>query len=149
MPYCPECGNEVSRSDKRCSKCGTLLTSDFFANIPKAENLVSNITATKPKDPNKRNYHNIEFILAIIAVILSVYSISLLPLDYNIVATNLIFLVVIPIILGVIGAFVVRYYAKTGAIILLITVISLVFIGVYDFLPLLFYVITIILCFVR
>ena len=151
MPYCPECGNEVSITDKRCSKCGTKITPDLFNDIPTSSDFFSNFTVNKPHDPNAKAYNNIEFILALIAVILAVLSVSNSSIvnNYFITASQLIFVIFIPILIGLIGAFIVRYYAKTGAVILLISLIGLIIVGIYDFLPLIFYILTIILCFVR
>ena len=71
---CPECGKKVSITDKRCSKCGTKLSKELFEDIPNANEFVSNLNNNTQKIKD-RKYHNIEFALAIITVVLTVVSI--------------------------------------------------------------------------
>ena len=144
MPYCPECGKKVSITDKRCSKCGTKLSKELFEDIPKPNEFVSNINNTK-----ERKYHNIEFALAIVTIILAVFSICQTLNTYSMeVSTDLITITLVLILIGVIAAILTRYYAKVGAVILLIIGIVLILSGLIGILPIIFFIITVIVAFV-
>ena len=140
MPYCDECGNEVSITDKRCSKCGSELNP-----IPKVD------FVTKIKNflsPEK--YHNIEFILALIAVVLSVLAIPSSFNSYSYTYSDLLILILVALFVAVLGAIIIRYHARTGAIIILIAGFALVLFGMQSmFLPLIFYIFAAILAFIR
>ena len=120
MPYCNECGNEVSATDKRCSKCGTLIEPiEQPPGVKKGQN-----------EGSTRQYHNIEFALAIITVVLSVFAISQTNFDYAYIAPEILYAILFFIFIGIIGAILTRYYAKPGAIIVLITTFLLIFSGI-------------------
>ena len=137
MSYCPECGNEVSKTDKRCSKCGYKLMPDDFENFKK--NIKTNVD---------KSHHNIEFVLAIITMVLWVFSVSQSN-DYSLMTSGLLSIVLIILIIGVIGAIVTRYYAKPGAITVLIVSLILIIFGISDiFLPIIFSIITLVVAFV-
>lgn len=140
--YCPECGNEVSITDKRCSKCGTKLDDNIDS-----KDFVDKIKGT-PKDSNK-THHNIEFGLAIITIVLTVFSVSQSLNDYSFTNTNLLLFVLILIFIGIIGTIITRYFAKPGATIVLISCFLLILSGVKNMsLPIIFSVITIIVAFI-
>ena len=75
MPYCDNCGNRVSITDKRCSKCGNKLDS-IPPIVEPNETILTRIKRFFSPEP----YHNIEFILALIGVLLSVLAI---PNSFN------------------------------------------------------------------
>ena len=144
MPYCPECGKKVSITDKRCSKCGTKLSKDLFEDIPKPNEFVSNASNIK-----ERKYHNIEFALAIITIFISVFSVYYTLNTYSIeISSDLISLTLFLILIGVIAAIFTRYYAKPGAVILLIIGILLILTGLIGILPIIFFIITVVVAFV-
>lgn len=146
MPYCPECGNKVSITDKRCSKCGTKLSKELFEDIPKANEFVSNLNVN-PQRSKDRKYHNIEFALAIITLVLTVYAISLLNLTY--MSSETVSFILLLLFIGVIAAIIIRYYAKFGAIVLLLVGFILILGGPEVMaLPMIFYIITAIAAFV-
>ena len=127
MPYCPECGNKTSITDKRCSKCGTKLME------------------TPTPDPS---HHNIEFALAIISIVLWGFAISISINDYFFVSSGELLIVVGLLAIGIIGAIGTRYYAKPGAITVLIVGLIFVILGISDiFWPMVFSVITLIVAF--
>ena len=147
MPYCPECGKKVSITDKRCSKCGTKLSKELFEDIPKANEFVSNLNDNTQKLKD-RKYHNIEFALAIITVVLTVISLSH-SLNGYYVSESLVPLILLLILLAVIAAIITRYYAKLGAVILLIIGFLLILFGaLYTIIPIIFYIITAVVAFV-
>ena len=138
MAYCPECGNEVSISDKRCSKCGYKLVPGDFEEI-KGE----------IKQKIDRSHHNIEFALAIITMVLWVLSISQSLNDYSYTGTGVLGIVILVLAIGIIGAIVTRYYAKPGAITVLIVSFILIIFGINPIvLPLIFSIITVVVAFV-
>ena len=146
MPYCPECGKKVSITDKRCSKCGTKLSKELFEDIPNANEFVSKLNDNKP-NLKERKYHNIEFALAIITLVLTVYAISLLNLTY--MSSETVSFILLLLLIGVIAAIIIRYYAKFGAIILLLVGFILILGGPEVMaLPMIFYIITAIVAFV-
>ena len=137
MPYCPECGNEISITDKRCSKCGYKIMPIDINGIK--EDIKTNVD---------RSHHNIEFILAIITMVLWVFSVSQSN-GYSLVTSGLLSLVLIILVIGVIGAIVTRYYAKPGAITVLICSLVLIIFGINTvYLPILFSIITVVVAFV-
>ena len=141
MRYCDQCGNEVSYTDKRCSKCGNKLTSEPPIGTPK-DDWIGSIRSPE--------YHNIEFILAIIAIILTVLSIPSSINDYSFTYNGFLIYVLISLFVAVIGTIVIRYHAKIGAIILLIASFSLIFFGLYNmYLALIFFIMAAILAFIR
>ena len=145
MPYCPECGNKISITDKRCSKCGTKLPS---ATIPGPDDIVKGVKIGS-NNPEGKKRHNIEFVLAIITIVLAVLYISQSMDSYHFANIELVYFVLILVFVGVIGAIITRYYAKPGAIILLITIFMLVFCGIQNmYLAIIFAVITAIVSFV-
>lgn len=146
MPYCPECGKKVSITDKRCSKCGTKLSKELFEDIPNANEFVSKLNDNKP-NLKERKYHNIEFALAIITLVLTVYAISLLNLTY--MSSETVSFILLLLLIGVIASIIIRYYAKFGAIILLLVGFILILGGPEVMaLPMIFYIITAIVAFV-
>ncbi len=149
MPYCPECGKKVSITDKRCSKCGTKLLKEFFDDTPKPNEFVSKLK-DNTQNTNKRKYHNIEFALAIISIILTVIAIAQSTSGYSFVGQeSVILFILLLIFIGVIAAIVTRYYAKFGAILLLIIGVLLILFGLVNtLLPMIFYVITVVVAFV-
>ena len=149
MPYCPECGKKVSITDKRCSKCGTKLLKEFFDDNPKPNEFVSKLK-DNTQNTNKRKYHNIEFALAIISIILTVIAIAQSTSGYSFVGQeSVILFILLLIFIGVIAAIVTRYYAKFGAILLLIIGVLLILFGLVNtLLPMIFYVITAVVAFV-
>ena len=148
MPYCPECGKKVSITDKRCSKCGTKLSKDLFEDIPNANQFVSQLNETTQKS-NERKYHNIEFALAIITVVLTVFFITQSTYSYSgMYSENLLLIVLGLILLAIIAAIITRYFAKLGAILLLMVGVLLLLFGFNIMLPMIFYVITAVVAFV-
>lgn len=145
MPYCPECGKKVSITDKRCSKCGTKLSKELFEDIPKANEFVSQLNDNTQKTKN-RKYHNIEFALALITVILTALSISITSETYY-MSENVLLLFIIFIFVGIIAAIITRYYAKTGAIILLLVGVMFTLSGFIGIIPIIFYIITVVAAF--
>ena len=144
MPYCPECGNKISITDKRCSKCGIKLTPDIISDT---EEFIDNINPVKKGSSKK--YNTIEFILAIIAVVLTVLSLSQALSGYSLMEYNVLILVLILVLIGVIAAIITRYHAKIGSILLLVTIFIFVILGVQQMiLPIIFAVATAIVAFV-
>lgn len=130
MPYCPECGNKVSITDKRCSKCGQKLT------------------VIEPPGTDK-SHHNIVFALAIITLVLTIFSISQSINDYSFQYSGLLLFVLILILIDLIGAILSRYYAKPGSIIVLIATFMLILFGIHGMaLAVIFSVITVVVAFV-
>lgn len=130
MPYCPECGNKTSITDKRCSKCGQKLT------------------VIEPPVPDK-SHHNIVFALAIITLVLTIFSVSQSLNDYSFAYSNLLLFVLVLLLIGIIGAILSRYYAKPGSIIVLITIFMLILFGIRGMtLAIVFSVITVVVAFV-
>ena len=74
MPYCPECGKEVSITDKRCSKCGKKLSKELFEDIPKPNEFVSSLNDDSKNLTNKK-YDNSEIAVAIIVIVLAIIGI--------------------------------------------------------------------------
>lgn len=146
MPYCPECGKKVSITDKRCSKCGTKLSKELFDDIPNPNEFVSQLKENTPNIKD-RKYHNIEFALAIITVVLTVYSISQVLLTNN-VSDSVIQFIFIMIIIAITAAIITRYYVKSGAILLLLVGFILILFGFNAILPILFFIITAVVAFV-
>ena len=130
MPYCPECGNKTSITDKRCSKCGKKLTD------------------VKPPKIDK-SHHNIVFALAIITIVLTIFSVSQSLNDYSFAYSGLLLFVLVLLLIGIIGAILSRYYAKPGSIIVLITALVLILFGIRGMaLAIVFSVITLVAAFV-
>ena len=121
MPYCPECGNKVSITDKRCSKCGEKLALGTIGDGIKETNPI--------KRNSSKKYHNIEFALAIITVVFSFFAVTSSYYDYSFMSSRLSLFVLLVILIGVIAAIVTRYHAKVGSIILLLTVFALILFG--------------------
>ena len=141
MPYCDECGNEVSITDKRCSKCGNKLSP-----VPGPEDIFAKIKRFFSPEP----YHNIEFIIAIIAVIFTVLMIPNSINGFSLSSSNIFIYILIALLVAVIGAIIIRYYAKIGAILILFAAFSLILFGIQGmFFALIFYIIAAILAFIR
>lgn len=142
MPYCHECGNKISATDKRCSKCGTLVDLDEPVDEDNKINDEVKISSSK--------YNNIEFALAIVAIVLSVFAVSQSIADFSYFDPIVIYFILFIILIGIIGAILIRYFAKPGAIILLIVGFMLVLSGIQNMiLPIIFYVVVAIVAFVR
>lgn len=124
MPSCPNCNAKVAFDDKRCRKCGCKLESP----IPKF------------------NWKRVEFILAVIAVFLTLLS---FPSGTGFFGFSILIHCLV-ILFGIIGAFTIKKYARSGAVILMF---SLIFLFVSNpigaFLPAVFYILAIILAFVK
>lgn len=144
MPYCDECGNKVSVTDKRCSKCGKKLDIvGIDTDVGEPINKIKQFLSPEP-------HHNIEFILALIGVLLSVLSIPDSLNSYAYTYSDLFLFVLIALFVAVIGAILIRYHAKIGAVVILISGFSLVLFGIQGMaLALVFFIIAAVLAFVR
>ena len=147
MPYCEQCGNEVSVTDKRCSKCGNKL--NYIPNSEDVSNGIDNIFTRIKRFFSSNPHHNIEFILALIGIVFIVLSIPQIMDNYGFQYANLLQYILIVMISEIIGVIVIRYYAKIGAIILLIATFLLFTFGVMSGIGLIFIIIAIILAFIR
>lgn len=148
MPYCDNCGKEVSITDKRCSKCGNELNPI----VPDGgvDGGINGIITKIKRFFSPQPHHNIEFILAFIAVLLSVLSLPYSLSNYSYMHQDLTFLILFLLFVAVVGAIIIRYHAKVGAVIILLAGFSLVLFGMQGmFLALIFYIIAAILAFVR
>ena len=118
MPYCPRCGSEVDENKNFCPKCGKQLNSEAVRNTP-----INNF-----KKWYSKRHNNLEFVLALIALILAVMSISqfftLVPLTSNIIT-----FILIVIIVALIATVFTRYHARTGSLMLLISLLVLFALG--------------------
>ncbi len=147
MPYCDQCGNEVSVTDKRCSKCGNKL--NYIPNSEDLSNGIDNIYTKIKRFLSPNPHHNIEFILSLIGILFIVISISLIMDNYGFQYSNLLQYIIILMFIDIIGVIVIRYYAKIGGIILLITTFLLFILGVTVGIGLVFIIIAVILAFIR
>ena len=147
MPYCEQCGNEVSVTDKRCSKCGNKL--NYIPNTEDVSNGIDNIFTRIKRFFSPNPHHNIEFILALIGIVFIALSIPQIMDNYGFQYANLLQYILIVMISEIIGVIVIRYYAKIGAIILLIATFLLFTFGVMSGIGLIFIIIAIILAFIR
>lgn len=110
MAYCPECGAEVSITDKRCSKCGTRLPA---GNIPNPSNVKNSIIPKSDKN-------NAEFILALIGFMLSL--LSLFTINYY--SSGFFIVFGVTILISLLGAYVIRTHARAGAVILIFAILG-------------------------
>lgn len=148
MPYCDECGNEVSVTDKRCSKCGNEL--NLIPPRPPIKPVEEDIFTTIKNFFSPEPYHNIEFILALIGVVFTVIAVSQSINDYSFMYSNFLLFVLISLFVSVMGAILIRYHAKSGAIIILFASFSLMLFGVQHMLmALIFCMIAAVLAFLR
>lgn len=141
MPYCPECGKEVSITDKRCSKCGTKLTDIPEPAVVKGK--IEGMFGTSDK-----SHHNIEFAMAIFTIVLMVFSVSQYSSKYSFTNPDVFFLMLFFVIIGILGAILTRYFAKPGALIVLGICIFFMILGLPGiFLAIIFAVLTVIIAF--
>ena len=147
MPYCEQCGNEVSVTDKRCSKCGNKL--NYIPNSEDVSKGVDNVYTKIKRFISPNPYHNIEFILALIGIVFIAISIPQITANYTIQLSNFLHYIILLMFTDIIGVIVIRYYAKSGAIILLIATFLLFILGVMSVIGLIFIIIAVILAFIR
>ena len=119
MPYCPRCGSEVDENKNFCQKCGEQLNSQAVRNTH-----INNF-----KKWYSKRHNNLEFVLALIALILAVLVISqfftIIPLGGD----NLITFLLIVMVVAVISTVLTRYHARTGSLMLLISLLVLFVMG--------------------
>ena len=111
MPYCPRCGSEVDENKNFCQKCGEQLNSQAVRNTH-----INNF-----KKWYSKRHNNLEFLLALIALILAVMSISQFFTSLLLGGDNIITFILIVVIVAVIATVLTRYHAKTSYVMLLIT----------------------------
>lgn len=154
---CPNCGKPLRHEDSDfCSECGFKIKS--FTKEDKKNNSVehdlndSNMNKVKKITDYKPSIskHNLEFSLALIGVIISLIGFIIASINYPNYFNPYLSHALSSIIVGVIGAFIVRYFPKIGAILLIIAgfIIFLTEIP-FSLIALLFYIISVIVCYAR
>lgn len=148
MPYCDQCGNKVSITDKRCSKCGNKL--DSLPTPDDVSNGIEGIFTKIKRFFSTEPYRNIEFILALIGFVFILFSLPEAMSIYGFASSDFFKYLIIALIADFIGVIVIRYYAKIGAVIILIASFSIFILGVMDIgFAFVFIIIAAILAFVR
>ena len=130
MPYCPKCGTEVSENDNHCRKCGKNLNSSVRGNpISKGKDVIDGA-----RNWYSRRHNTIEFIIALIALIFALLSIpqAFSSYSFSSESVNIMLFMLLVIIIAVLATFLTRYYARTGSIILLISLFILLVLGIED-----------------
>ena len=128
MPYCPKCGTEVSENDNHCRKCGKNLNSSVRGNpINKGKDVIDGA-----RNWYSRRHNTIEFIVALVALVFALLTIpqAFSSYSFSSESVNIMLFILLVIIIAVLATFLTRYYARTGSIILLISLLILTVLGI-------------------
>ena len=135
--YCPGCGFKVSiDEDDFCTHCGY--------------NLMEPDNNDEPEPPIKKSKRTLEFILILISFILTIIGILIALINYNNYSNANLVNALFSAIIGVFSAIIVRNYPKVGAILSIIAGFFILVTNIpFGIIILLFYIISVILCFAR
>ena len=128
MPYCPKCGNEVSENDNHCHECGNKLKSSVRGNfINTGKDVIDGARSWY-----SRRHNTIEFIITLIALVFTLLAIPQMFSSYSFSSesVNIMLFILLIVIIAVLATFLTRYYARSGSIILLISLVILAVLGI-------------------
>ena len=145
VQYCPECGFKVDIEEEDfCTNCGYDLITDEnkCEGKGKGGDKDDGVDVEKPK-------RTFEFILTLIAFILTIFGILIVLINSNYYSVNILDALLFSII-GLFSTIIIRNYPRIGAIIAIVAGFFIFFIDVpFGLIILLLYIISAVLCFAR